>query len=81
MSVELHKRSVRFGAEGETICRKGRDRPGRNDGRGAPLHRSNVGRAEIGAWSKRSDEKRGYLSPKLDDPSFNVAPFATLLDR
>ncbi|MCK1695337.1 DUF736 family protein [Bradyrhizobium sp. 144] len=50
--------------------------------RGAPLHRSNVDQAEIGgAWSKGYEEKRSYLSPKLDDPSFNVAPFATLLDR
>ncbi len=50
--------------------------------RGAPLHRIYVGRAEIGeAWSKRYGKKRGYLSPKLDDPSFSVAPCATLLDR
>ncbi|MCK1463126.1 DUF736 family protein [Bradyrhizobium sp. 2] len=48
---------------------------------GAPLHRRNVNQADVGgAWSKRYQEKRGYLSPKLDDPSFNVAPCATLLD-
>lgn len=48
---------------------------------GAPLHCSHVGQAEIGAWSKGYEEKRAYLSPNLDDPSFNVAPCATLLDR
>ncbi|WP_165127921.1 DUF736 family protein [Bradyrhizobium sp. 6(2017)] len=50
--------------------------------RGAPRHRSCVGRIEIGtACLKRSEEKRGYFSFELDDPSFNVAPCATLLDR
>ncbi|UPK01399.1 hypothetical protein [Bradyrhizobium sp. 170] len=49
--------------------------------RGAPRDRSNVDQAEIGAWSKRSDEKRGYLSPELDHSSVNVAPCATLPDR
>ncbi|WP_428841280.1 DUF736 family protein [Bradyrhizobium barranii] len=50
--------------------------------RGAPLHRSYVGQTEIGrALLKRSEEKRCYFSLKLDDPSFNVAPCATLLDR
>jgi uncharacterized protein (DUF736 family) len=49
--------------------------------RGAPLHRSNVDQVEIGGWSKRNEEKRRYLSPKLDVASFNVAPCATLLDR
>ncbi|MET4483793.1 uncharacterized protein (DUF736 family) [Bradyrhizobium sp. F1.13.3] len=35
--------------------------------RGAPLHRSYVGQTEIGmACLKRSQEKRGYLSLKLD---------------
>ncbi len=50
--------------------------------RGAPLHRSYVGQTEIGrARLKRSEEKRCYFSLKLDDPSFNAAPCATLLDR
>ncbi|MET4518966.1 uncharacterized protein (DUF736 family) [Bradyrhizobium sp. I1.7.5] len=50
--------------------------------RGAPLHRSYVGQTVIGsACLKGSKEERCYLSLKLDDPSFNVAPCATLLDR
>ncbi|WP_456671708.1 hypothetical protein [Bradyrhizobium sp. USDA 3256] len=50
--------------------------------RNAPLHRSKCGPGgDWGAWSKRYEEKRDYLSPKLDDTSFNVAPCATLLDR
>ncbi len=47
----------------------------------APSHRVYVGRAEIGAgWSKRSEEGRGYLSLKLDDPSFNAPIYANLFD-
>jgi len=82
ISVVLNKRLVRFGAERETICRKGRYRPGRNDRawRAAPPHY--VDQTEIGtACLKRSEEKCGYLSLKLDDPSFNVTRCAVLLDR
>ena len=40
-----------------------------------------VGRAEIGAaWSKTSNEGRGYLGLKLDDPSFNAPIYANLFD-
>ena len=47
----------------------------------APSHRIYVGRAEIGAgWSKRSEEKRDYLSLKLDDPSFNAPIYANLFE-
>jgi uncharacterized protein (DUF736 family) len=47
----------------------------------APSHRVFVGRAEIGAgWSKRSNERRDYLSVKLDDPSFNAPIYANLFD-
>ena len=47
----------------------------------APSHRVFVGRAEIGAaWSKRSEERRDYLSLKLDDPSFNAPIYANLFD-
>ncbi|MBM7487738.1 uncharacterized protein (DUF736 family) [Bradyrhizobium sp. USDA 3686] len=50
--------------------------------RGASLHRSHVGQTEIArACLKGSEEKRGYLSFKLDAPSLNVAPCATLLHR
>ena len=47
----------------------------------APSHRIFVGRAEVGAaWSKRSAERRDYLSVKLDDPSFNAPIYANLFD-
>ena len=47
----------------------------------APSHRVFVGRAEIGAaWSKTTKEARGYLSLKLDDPSFTAPIYANLFD-
>lgn len=47
----------------------------------APSHRVMVGRAEIGAaWAKRSNDNRGYLGLKLDDPSFNAPIYANLFD-
>ena len=47
----------------------------------APSHRVFVGRAEIGAaWQKQSNEGRGYLGLKLDDPSFTAPIFANLFD-
>ena len=50
-------------------------------GENAPSHRVFVGRVEIGAaWSKRSNEGRDYLGPKLDDPSFTAPIYANLFD-
>lgn len=47
----------------------------------APSHRVMVNRAEIGAaWSKTSNEGRGYLAVKLDDPSFTAPIYANLFD-
>ena len=69
ISVVLNKRSVRFGAERETICRKGRYCPGRNDRAPRALHRSYVDQTEIGtACSTAPRRERGYLSLKLDRP-------------
>jgi uncharacterized protein (DUF736 family) len=46
----------------------------------APNYRVYAGRAEIGAaWSKRSEERRDYISLKLDDPSFNAPIYANLI--
>jgi uncharacterized protein (DUF736 family) len=82
ISVVLNKNSERYGGEREAICRKGCIIPEAMAERGAPLHRSTVGQTEIGtACLKRSKEERGYLSLKLDAPSFNVTPCAALLDR
>ena len=45
----------------------------------APSHRVFVGDAEVGAaWRKTSQDKRSYLSVKLDDPSFTAPIFAQL---
>ncbi|OWR00397.1 DUF736 domain-containing protein [Sphingopyxis witflariensis] len=45
----------------------------------APSHRVFVGDAEVGAaWEKTSQDKRPYLSVKLDDPSFTAPIFAQL---
>lgn len=53
----------------------------RATGENAPSHRVLVDRAEIGAaWSKTSNEGRGYLGLKLDDPSFNAPIYANLFD-
>lgn len=47
----------------------------------APSHRLYAGKTEIGAaWAKTSKEGRSYLSAKLDDPSFNAAIYATLIE-
>ncbi|KPF62452.1 hypothetical protein IP69_20570 [Bosea sp. AAP35] len=46
-----------------------------------PSHRLFAGKTEIGAaWAKTSKEGRPYLSAKLDDPSFNAAIYATLIE-
>lgn len=53
------------------------EKPGTN----APSHRIFVGDAEIGAaWEKQSQDKRPYLSVKLDDPSFTAPVFAQLFE-
>lgn len=46
----------------------------------SPSHLVTVGRAEIGvAWEKKSADK-DYLAVKLDDPSFEAAIHAHLID-
>jgi len=53
--------------------------PDDNASGNAPSHRVYVGEAEIGAaWSKKTQDKRPYLSVKLDDPSFVAPVFAQL---
>lgn len=53
--------------------------PEQNHSGNAPSHRVFVGDAEVGAaWSKTSQDKRPYLSVKLDDPSFIAPIFAQL---
>jgi uncharacterized protein (DUF736 family) len=70
VTLSLQARGVRIVAE-----------ENRSSNENAPSHRIYVGRAEIGAgWSKRSEEGRGYLSLKLDDPSFNAPIYANLFN-
>ena len=53
--------------------------PEENPGSNAPSHRVFIGEAEVGAaWEKTSQDKRPYLSVKLDDPSFSAPIFANL---
>jgi uncharacterized protein (DUF736 family) len=53
--------------------------PEKNASGNAPSHRVFVGNAEVGAaWQKTSQDKRLYLSVKLDDPSFTAPIFAQL---
>lgn len=47
----------------------------------APDYRIFAGQTEFGAaWKKTSRENRDYLSCKLDDPSFPVPIYASLVD-
>ena len=47
----------------------------------APDFRIFAGQTEFGAaWKKTSREDRAYLSVKLDDPSFPVPIYASLVD-
>jgi uncharacterized protein (DUF736 family) len=44
-----------------------------------PDYRIYAGGVEFGAaWQKTSEQGRGYLSVKLDDPSFSAPIYATL---
>ena len=53
--------------------------PEKNVSGNAPSHRVFAGDAEVGAaWQKTSQDKRPYLSVKLDDPSFVSPIFAQL---
>ena len=68
LTLSLNAKSVRIAPE---------DNPGNN----APSHRVFVGEAEVGAaWTKTSQDKRNYLSVKLDDPSFATPVFAQLFE-
>ena len=47
----------------------------------APHFRLFAGRTEFGAaWKKTSRENRDYLAVKLDDPSFPVSIYASLVE-
>ena len=66
VTLSVQAKSVRIASE---------DKPGAN----APSHRVFVGKVEVGAaWEKTTQDKRPYLSVKLDDPSFTAPIFAQL---
>lgn len=56
-------------------------RPSEKDNDKAPDYRIFAGQTEFGAaWKKVSRDNRDYLSVKLDDPSFAVPIYASLVD-
>jgi uncharacterized protein (DUF736 family) len=56
-------------------------RPSEKDNDKAPDFRIFTGQTEFGAaWKKTSRENRDYVSVKLDDPSFPVPIYASLVD-
>ena len=56
-------------------------RPSDKDNDKAPDFRIFSGQTEFGAaWKKTSKENRDYVSVKLDDPSFPVPIYASLVD-
>ncbi len=66
VTLAVQAKSVRIAPE---------DNPGAN----APSHRVFIGEVEVGAaWEKTTQDKRPYLSVKLDDPSFTAPVFAQL---
>lgn len=70
-------RIVTLSVQAEAVRIVPEDRPTGN----APSHRVIIGDAEVGAgWEKQSQDKRPYLSIKLDDPSFTAPIFAQLFE-
>ena len=64
-----------------TLKAKSTIRPVDKESDKAPDHRLAVGTIECGAgWTKTSREGRGYLSIKLDDPTFPAPLYATLVE-
>jgi uncharacterized protein (DUF736 family) len=56
-------------------------RPNEKSDERAPDFRIFAGATEFGAaWKKTSRENRDYLSVKLDDPSFPVPTYASLVE-
>jgi uncharacterized protein (DUF736 family) len=56
-------------------------KPADKESDNAPDYRIFSGQTEFGAaWKKTSKDNRDYLSVKLDDPSFSVPIYASLVD-
>ncbi len=64
-----------------TLKAKTTIRPVEKESDKAPDYRLTVGPVECGAgWKKTSREGRDYISVKLDDPTFPVPIYATLVE-
>lgn len=64
-----------------TLNVKATIRPSEKDNEKAPDYRIFNAATEFGAaWKRTSREGRGYLSLKLDDPSFAAPIYASLVD-
>jgi uncharacterized protein (DUF736 family) len=76
-SGEYRGQITTFSLQAKSVRITPEDNPGNN----APSHRVFIGEAEVGAaWQKTSQDKRPYLSVKLDDPSFAAPVFAQLFE-
>ncbi|AQA00930.1 hypothetical protein BWQ93_15425 [Sphingopyxis sp. QXT-31] len=75
VSGEYRGQIVTLSVEAESVRIVPEDNPSGN----APSHRVFIGEAEVGAaWEKKTQDKRPYLSVKLDDPTFAAPIFAQL---
>jgi uncharacterized protein (DUF736 family) len=64
-----------------TLNVKATIRPSNKDNEKAPDYRVFAGTVEFGAaWKKTSRDDRGYLSIKLDDPTFAGPIYASLVE-
>ena len=75
VSGEYRGQIVTLSVQAKSVRIVPEDNPNGN----APSHRVFIGEAEVGAaWEKKTQDKRPYLSVKLDDPTFAAPIFAQL---
>ncbi|KGB55979.1 hypothetical protein FG91_00863 [Sphingopyxis sp. LC81] len=75
VSGEYRGQIITLSVQAKSVRIVPEDKPSGN----APSHRVFIGEAEVGAaWEKQTQDKRAYLSVKLDDPSFAAPIFAQL---
>ncbi len=64
-----------------TLTSKVTFRPSQRDSEKGPQFRLFAGKVEVGAaWTKSSREGKGYLSCKVDDPSFLAPIYCSLTE-
>lgn len=75
VSGEFRGEIVTLSVQAKSVRITPEDNPAGN----APSHRVFIGDVEVGAaWEKQTQDKRPYLSVKLDDPTFTAPIFAQL---